>query len=402
MTKLIQFFRGVITVRLLSDTPERFFNICNANQIEMWDIRLCDGNYYFKMVPPEYYRLKKILKKTASRTVIAEKKGLPFFLFQYRKHHCFLVGMMLAFFMLYVISMFVWDISVEGNIMITDDLILDALEKNHVCHGMFLSRVSCDELEKYLRNTFDDLTWVSVEINGTRLIIHVKENDEDYVEVKTKESCDLTAAKDGTIYSIITRSGTPMVKAGDVVEKGDVLVSGVVPVYDDYQTVLSEKEVHADADIFIQTVYDYEDVLKIKYQYRIFTGETKNLLYVKILDSLVHIGWNPEYEHYETMLSDYQVHLNKNFYLPVHYGTVCYSEYREETAKYTENEAKVILENRFSYFLGNLEEKGVQILQKNVKMEKDAYGYTYRGTINVIEPAYIQTDIRKTDDNIGE
>lgn len=402
MTDLIYFIKGVLIVKLLSNTPERFLNICNANQIKMWDLQLIDDNYYFKIFPSEYYRLKNILKKTASKTVIAEKKGLPFLLFRYRKHNCFAAGILLAFFMLYVISLFVWDISVEGNIMITDDVILDVLEENGIRHGMFIRHVSCDDLEKYLRNTFDELTWVSVEVNGTRLIIHVKENDEDYVVLKNTQVCDLSAKKSGVIHSIVTRSGTPVVQAGDEVSEGDVLVSGIVPVYDDYGTVLSEKTVCADADILIETVYEYEDELKIKYKYKIFTGNKKKFLYVKVMDSLVRVGINPAYDNYETLLSDYQIKLNENFYLPVHYGVITYSEYKEETAKYTEKEAENILNGRFEYFLKDLEEKGVQITGKDVKMYKDAYGYTYSGIINVIEPACIQTDIKSTDEDIGD
>lgn len=402
MTELIKYFKGVLRIKLISNTPERFLNICNANNISMWNLQRIDGEYYFNIYPSEYYRLKTILKKTASKTVIVGKTGAPFLAFRYRKHHCFVAGILLAFFMLYIISLFVWDISVEGNVMITDDVILDALKANGTTHGMFLKQISCDELEKYLRSQFNDLTWVSVEINGTRLIIHVKENDEDYVELKENSVCDLTASRAGTIHSIVTRSGTPMVQVGDEVSEGDVLVSGIVTVYDDYGEVISTKEVRADADILLDTVYEYEDELKIKYTYKIFTGEQKKFLYVKFMDSLIRIGLNPKYEKYETLLTDSQIKLNENFYLPVHYGSITYNEYREETAKYTQEEAETILNGRLSYFLEDLEEKGVQIIGKDVKMYKDAYGYTYSGTIQVIEPAYIPTDIMKSDENIGE
>ena len=40
------------------------------------------------------------------------------------------------------------------------------------------------------------------------------------------------------IKEIITRSGTPMVKPGDVVRKGDILVSGIIEVMDDFGGIL--------------------------------------------------------------------------------------------------------------------------------------------------------------------
>lgn len=402
MIELLSFFKGTLTVKLISSTPERFLNICNANHIRMWDLVYIKGDYYFKIEPGEYYRLKNILKKTGSKTVIREKKGLPFILFRYRKHNCFFAGILLAVFLLYIISLFVWDISVEGNQMITDEVVLDTLYATGIHHGMFIKRVSCDDLEKLLRNTFDDLTWVSVEINGTRLIIYVKENDEDYIAPKNSESCNLVATKPGRISSIVTRSGTPQVEVGDEVEAGDVLVSGIVDVKDDYGTVLSQKTVCADADILIETVYEYEDVLKMTYKYKIFTGNDNKMLYLKLFHYTVKLGFAPDYEKYETLLSDSQIQVNDNFYLPVHYGVITSTEYREETARYTESEAQNRLEQKFAYFLTDLEEKGVQIMGKDVKMYKNSREYIYKGTISVKEAAYTQAEITMPQDETGE
>lgn len=402
MTKLLLFFKGILTVKLISSTPERFLNICNANHINMWDLTFIEDSYYFKTEPAEYYRLKGILRKTGSKTVICGKKGLPFILFRYRKHNCFVAGILLAMFMLYIISLFVWDISVEGNRMITDEVLLDTLHESGIHHGMLLKKISCDSLEKMLRNTFDDLTWVSVEINGTRLIIHVKENDEDYILQKNTDTCNLVAVKPGIIQSIVTRSGTPLVKNGDEVAEGDVLVSGIVDVMDDYGTVISQKCVCADADIVLQTSYDYEDILKRTYQYRIFTGENNKMLYIKLFDCILKLGFSPGYDKYETLLSDTQIKVNENFYLPVHYGLITNTEYQEESAQYTQQEAQAVLDKNLGYFLADLEEKGVQILEKDVKMYKDSREYIYRGVITVLESAYTQAEITLPQNDAGE
>lgn len=402
MTKLLSFFKGILTVKLISSTPERFLNICNANHIRMWDLIYVEEYYYFKIEPSEYYRLKGILRKTGSKTAICEKKGLPFILFRYRKHNCFVAGILLAVFMLYIISLFVWDISVEGNQMITDEVVLDALYESGIHHGMLLKKISCDSLEKMLRNTFDDLTWVSVEINGTRLVIHVKENDEDYILQKDTENCNLVASKTGTVQSIVTRSGTPLVTVGSEVTEGDVLVSGIVDVMDDYGTVISKKYVCADADIVIRTTYEYEDILQKTYKYRIFTGKNNKMLYIKMFDCILKLGFSPGYEKYETLLADTQIKVNDNFYLPVHYGMITNTEYQEQTAQYTQEEAQAVLEKNLEYFLAHLEEKGVQIIEKDVKMYKNNREYVYRGEILVLESAYIRTEITIPGSDAGE
>ena len=56
-------------------------------------------------------------------------------------------------------------------------------------------------------------------------------------------------------------------------------------------------------------------------------------------------------------------------YLPLIYGHNEYVEYVIQDATYTEEEASQILNDRFLMFCETLEEKGVQIIQKNVKID---------------------------------
>ena len=73
---------------------------------------------------------------------------------------------------------------------------------------------------------------------------------------------DIVASEDGVISSIITRNGIPQVKAGDTVEKGQILVSGAVPVYDDGQNIVKYQIYEADADITILTKTHFHDQVK--------------------------------------------------------------------------------------------------------------------------------------------
>ena len=122
--------------------------------------------------------------------------------------------------------------------------------------GMKKIDISCDALEAGFRNTFPDITWVSAEIRGTRLMIRIKENDMIMDPMEESETpCDLIAEKNGIIKEIIVRQGLPNVKVGDVIEKGMLLVDGTIPVYDDSDTLINSHEVHADAEILAQTTH---------------------------------------------------------------------------------------------------------------------------------------------------
>ena len=70
MIDLKSYIKGNVIIRLTGPTPERFFNICYANKIELHDIKYIDDVYYFSINPKEYFNLKPIIKKTGSKTKI--------------------------------------------------------------------------------------------------------------------------------------------------------------------------------------------------------------------------------------------------------------------------------------------------------------------------------------------
>ena len=121
--------------------------------------------------------------------------------------------------------------------------------------------MDCDRIVKDIRKEFDDIVWVSAYVTGTRLMIQVKENTDTFsAESSNKEpSNDIVAEKDGVITSIITRNGVPLVKPGDAVKKGDILVSGKVEVKNDAGEIVNYQYQNADADIEAETDLTYEE-----------------------------------------------------------------------------------------------------------------------------------------------
>ena len=105
------------------------------------------------------------------------------------------------------------------------------LQTLQIEEGIPKKRISCARLEEELRESFEDITWVSVRLHGTRLFIRLRESEVPVrQEVESGETCDLAAVSDARITSVVVRSGIPLVQAGDTVEKGQLLVSGTVPI----------------------------------------------------------------------------------------------------------------------------------------------------------------------------
>lgn len=60
----------------------------------------------------------------------------------------------------------------------------------------------------------------------------------------------------------------------------------------------------------------------------------------------------------------------ENFYLPFYIQTDIYREYQMKNHKIDKKEAKKMAADNLELFLSKLEEKGLQIIEKNVMMDK--------------------------------
>ena len=90
-----------------------------------------------------------------------------------------------------------------------------------------------------------------------------------------------------------------------------------------------------------------------------------------------------------------QLALSRNFYLPVYFEKTLHEEIRVTEEAYTKEEAMELAKKHFQSYLSNLEEKGVQIIEKNVIIEKERNSYTVKGSIKANESIteYAPTEI---------
>jgi similar to stage IV sporulation protein len=81
--------------------------------------------------------------------------------------------------------------------------------------------------------------------------------------------------------------------------------------------------------------------------------------------------WTPEnpFENYEEIRQRKEFYVTENFYLPFAAEFIWYLEYTPQTEFYTEAEIKELAEKRFLNKYKNILQKGVQIIEKNVKID---------------------------------
>lgn len=395
LISLFRYLQGYVKIRVTGYSPERFLNLCKNKKILIWGLESACNAYEMYIKVSGFRRLKPILKKTQTKVAILERFGLPFFFHKYRKRKLFFISIGFCLMLIYSLTFFIWNIDFDGNRMITDEVLLEYLDSQHISHGMVKRKVDCEQIAKDIRRQFDDIIWVSVSMEGTRLFVHVKENTDTF-ELKQEEElpCDIIADKTGIVLSIVTRSGIPQVQVGDEVVEGDLLVSGMVDVMNDAGEVATQNYVTADADIVLETVYHYEDVISKKYKNKVYTDKKRKVWCFHSGKFLLSLGIQKNsFECYEQHTDATQLKLGENFYLPIFIGKKEILEYEWETLEYSKEEMDKLLNKRFEQFCQKLEEQGAIITEKNLQITHDTSGGRAESVIMLQEEAGINRKI---------
>ena len=400
---MIRYIKGYLLIRVEGYSPERFLNACSHRGIALWGLRSAGGAYEMYMALKDFRRIKALARKTGTKVRVKRRYGLPFFLHRYRKRKLFFAGAFLAAALVYVLSLFIWEIDIRGNSRRTDEALLAFLRAEDIHCGMTAGSVDCEEIARDLRAAYSDIVWVSASVQGTKLVIQVKENN--HLSAKTQgnlqdageagqgeEGTDLAAQEDCTILSIVTRKGTPLVHEGDQVKKGGILVSGRVDLKDDAGEVTGYRYCQAQADITGEYQMPYEDTVAREYKERDYEYDKGNIrmqeeYFLQAGSWTFTLGWlKNSYREYEYHVEERQLILGENFSLPVFIGKRTAVPCQVASESYTDSQLQQILSRRFERACRELKKKGLEITENDVKIYTEQNAACARGTLTVRGP----------------
>lgn len=398
------FFRtvqGYLRIRVTGYAVERFLNACGYRGILLWGITPLEDACEMNIRIADFRKLKPVIKKTGTRVVILNRIGLPFFFYRYRHRKSFFFGAAACAVLIFLLSGLIWDIEIRGNLTYTDETILEFLASKDIQNGMLKTQIDCERIAKDIRKEYVDVIWVSASVQGAKLKIQVKENTdasgmETDLEVKKEEKVpmDLVADRDCVITEIVPRTGMIQVRPGDTVKEGEVLVSGLIPVQDDAKEIIGYQYQKADADIRGKAILPYEDVLENTYSRKEYFYEERphqmrrrQAYYLRVGRFQLAFGnLQKKEENQELHTSEYQICLGKSLKLPIYLGTRTVIPYTAHPETYEKEEIQERLSADFKRYLRELEKKGVEIIENNVKIYTGSKTSAARGELTVLLP----------------
>ena len=311
---LICYLFGYVNIVVEGFFIERFINMCISKKIFFWKTNRARSTVFSTNIGiKEYKQAVKIAKKCQCKIKITKKRGLPFLLNRYRKRKVFALTLLFIIACIIVISNFIWNIEITGVDENKQAQIMQIIENEGVKKGIYKRKVNVQGLINKIRLEREDVAWVGMEIKGTNFIVKVDEADEKPEIIDEDEYCNIIATKDGVITKVEAQNGTPVVKEGDTVKKGDMLVQGWIEgKYTD------NRFVHAEGKIMAKVWYSDKEKIYYNQTQDSQTGGKEKKYSININNFQINFFKTlSKFEKYDTIRTIKKLKITSNFYLPV-------------------------------------------------------------------------------------
>ncbi len=290
MKSLINLLQGVVEVTVRGTFPERLVNLCAQRGVAFWGLVWVDENTItFTLGRWQVKRLRELGERVGCTVQVGAGEGLPFFLGRFRKRYAFLTGFALSLLCVFLLSQMVLTVEVEGNETVPTAQILGELRRLGLRPGVYGPGLELKQMAQEALVELEELSWLNINLHGTRAQVIVREVVQPPEIIEENGFSNIISKADGIVVKIEPHRGDALVREGDTILKGDVLISGNVtmepPQYSDqppryYQT-------RARGKVWARTWRTLTAQIPLEAQVKEFTGQEKNRYTLKIFDRRV-------------------------------------------------------------------------------------------------------------------
>lgn len=328
---------GYLTIEIYGHNSEKILNTAAVNGVNIWNLYYKNKCIYGNISPKQFVKLFSIRHGTNCKIKIIKKHGLYFKMKNYKNRIGFTIGIAAFFAVLLFLSNFVWIINVEGNKTIKTSEIIKSCKKIGVYEGVLKRKISNKYDAQRLQLTQEGIAWCSLNIEGCVLTVNLsetKKSDKD----ERKTPSNIKADFDGEIKKIDVNSGNVLVKVGDMVTRGDLLVSGIS---ENFGTI---HFLHADGVIIAKTKREFSAEGTFKQLKNTETGKDKKHYTLKLFNLSVPLFLEnvKQNNNYECSIKTIKLFDNK---IPIKIACEKYKFTKKVTINYSTEKLEEILYN---------------------------------------------------------
>lgn len=313
-------FNSFYRVKITGHSPKIFLSKLIALGFSLEEVTIEKKNLIILINEADYQKLIDL--KTTYKVEVLNRFGWAKYHYLLHKYALFLFASLASLLLLQFLSCLILKVEVVHTKQEIRELVLSELENRGIKPYHF--KVSFEKKEQIadqiLEKQKDKLEWMEIEEVGTTYRINVEERKKNK-EVGKKKEQNIIAKKAGRILAIEASHGEIVKKKNDYVQKGDVIISGIIKNKED-----PVSKVRAEGRVFAEVWYKVKIEVPNRYKEEVITGKKKKRLEIEFLNkSYTLFDFSPfKFFHKE------KNYLLKNPLLPI---ALSYTTYKEVEVK---------------------------------------------------------------------
>lgn len=257
------FLGGTVCLELVDANPLQTLHQANEMGIDILRLQKIDElTVRFRILRKDFETMDLFVKRKGGRLICKGVYGVYQLIRPLLFRPIILVGFLILTILTFSLPNVILFVQVVGNQSVSEQQIIEAAALCGIEFGASRRAIRSEKIKNALLERVPQLQWLGVNTYGCTAVIAVQEKTALPPEKTPASISSIVASRDGVIENMIVSSGTPLCEPGQVVRKGQLLVSG----YSDCGICIHGTR--SEADIMASTQHDLDVVTPINYQKR--------------------------------------------------------------------------------------------------------------------------------------
>lgn len=221
---------GKIKITVQGASTERFLNVCLRGGIELWDVVRTDARTLTATLSlHDFYRLRGLMGRTGCRVHVVGRYGLPFWGKWLKMRPLLMGGTVGLLGLMVLLGQFLWVLEVDTAPGVPVAQLRQILRESGIYEGVYLGSIETEVARRAIQTEIPEAGVITITRIGNAMQVAVQAAVPTPKKLDRAAPTGLVAERSGVISSTTVTGGELLVKPGDVVETGTLLVSSAVP-----------------------------------------------------------------------------------------------------------------------------------------------------------------------------
>ncbi len=367
MKKMFQFLGGYVVLEICGAACGLALNRLVREKIAFWNVLWIDElTIRISVFPGQKDTAMKLIAVSMCEARTVEEIGILQQIKCLRHRLVLVIFVMLSLASAIVLPRHVFFYEVVGNETIPATRILRELQNHGIGFGTYGPDIHPAWAKNHMIDVIPKLQWLTITQNGCRAKVIVRERPDIPETENRKGFSNVVATQNGMITQMSVFAGQPMVKTGDIVEKGQLLVSGVV----DLERIFVLE--NANAEVFARTWREISTCMPEKYAKKGEYSDQRTEVSVQIGQKRIKLFGNSGISHgsCDKMITRLDLTLPGNFVIPLSLEISRVTFYEKAEAVMPPEEAEQLLKAYVEDYVGKQMQAG-EILVSSFRMDQE-------------------------------